>query len=334
MLWSWFGAGKTHSLFYLANEARRLALDSPPVMLTAVYTEFPKGLRTFMELYKSFASSLDPEFVTESFLEITTSRQGDQFQRTLDARDPDLAAALRVSAIGSHQEKVVAARWLRGDSLPAADFRRIGVSQKLNSTERATQVISTLVQVLSDAARIRGRQGHRVVWLLDEFQRIAAAGKTAVRDVNAGLHSLFNACPTGFTPVISFTGPPETRKLPDWFSPELRDRIGTTKVMVLPPLQPNEAVFFVRDVLAHYRMSGFTNTSPFYPFSPDACQAIIDFVKAHTELRPRAIMHAFNAVLEAADAKIEKGEIKSINADFAKAVFTDYVVVTDMDHEE
>ena len=65
MLWSWFGAGKTHSLFYLANEARRLAAASPPVTLTAVYTEFPKGLRSFMELYKSFASSLDPEFVTD-----------------------------------------------------------------------------------------------------------------------------------------------------------------------------------------------------------------------------------------------------------------------------
>jgi hypothetical protein len=334
MLWSWFGAGKTHSLFYLANEAARVSKALSPVTLTAVYTEFPKGLRSFTELYRSFASTLDPDAVTNSFLEVATSRDGDQFQEDVDARDPDLAAALRGLAMGNHQERVIARRWLRGDALPVSEFRKISISQRLSSTERATQVIAMLVRILSDAARIRGRQGHRVLWLLDEFQRLATAGKPAIRDVNAGLHSLFNACATGFTPVISFTGPPDTKKLPDWFSPELRDRIGTTRVMVLPPLQPNEAVAFVREVLEHHRIAGFAAASPFFPFSSGACQLILDFVRSHTELRPRAIVHAFNAVMEAADAKIERGELNIIEAEFAKRVLADYVVVNDTDSEQ
>lgn len=334
VLWSWFGAGKTHSLFYLANQAKLISAGLTPLPLTAVYTEFPKGLRSFFDLYRSFVASLDLGFVTESFLEIITSRQGDEFQQRLQARDPDLAAALRVSTMGSAQEKAVAARWLRGDALPAGDFRKIGISQKLSSTERATQVIATLILMLSDAARIQGRQGHRVIWLLDEFQRVARAGRAAVTDVNAGLHSLFNASPTGFTPVISFSGPPDAKALPDWFSPELRDRIGTTKVMVLPPFQPQEAMIFASDVLEHYRIPGFSHPSSLYPFSPDACNVVISFVKGRTELRPRAIMHAFNAVLEAADAKIETGELKIIDGEFAERVLAECIVIAESDHEE
>jgi hypothetical protein len=174
----------------------------------------------------------------------------------------------------------------------------------------------------------------RLVWLVDEFQRAAKAGTAALSDTNAGLHSLFNAAPMGFSPIIAFSGSPTSQSLPDWFSPELRDRIGTTRVLVLPPLQPNDAVQFVKDLLEHYRLADGKPRSDFFPFSPSSCRAILDDVGAKGDLRPRAIMNAFNAVLEAADSQVERGEICVIEPDFAMKVLAEYINVAIEPEEE
>ena len=42
-------------------------------------------------------------------------------------------------------------------------------------------------------------------------------------------------------------------------------------------------------------------------------------------------MHAFNAVLEAADPRIEKGEISSIDPQFSKNVLSEYLVLQQED---
>jgi hypothetical protein len=320
-------------LYYLANEAEKLTATSPPVPLLAVYTEFPKSARSFLDLYRLFASAADVDYLLDAFLEVATSPQGGKFHSEMLLREPDLAATLRILAMGKPPEKAIALRWIRGENLPVADLRQIGISQKIRSTERAIQVQTFLIHLFSDAARAKGHQGHRVLWLLDEFQRLAHAGRAIISDVNTGLHSLFNACPTGLTPIISFSGPPDTKRLPPWFSAELRDRIGATKVMVLPPLQPREAVEFVRDVLAHFRLPEVTD-SGYRPFSKETCQATVEYLATRTELRPRTLMHAFNAILEAADLEIEKGKMDVISPEFTKKVLADYVIVSDDEDEE
>lgn len=229
VLWSWFGAGKTHSLYYMANRASEFCSQGESVRLEPIYTEFPKGARSFVDLYRCFVTQMDTELLTEAFLELSTSPQGSKFYQALMLRSPDLATTLRVLAIESNpQSKIIATRSLRGDPLPISEFRKIGVVQKLTSTEEATQTLAAIVQLLSEAARLQGRHGFRILWMLDEFQRIASAGKRHIVDINAGLHSLFNACPTSLTYVISVSGTPNENRLPNWFSAELRHRIGVT----------------------------------------------------------------------------------------------------------
>lgn len=327
VFWSWFGAGKTHSLHYLLNHADALNRQSPPVRCLPVYTEFPRSVRNFVDLYKAFANSIDLSLIGDAFLDLDTSPKPETYYTRLVSSNPDLASALRVFSTGTPQEQVTASRWLRSDMVPLADFRAIGISQRISTSDVAIRTMASIIELLAAAERSQGKHGHRLIWAIDELQRLASTSRNAILDVNAGLHSLFNSCPTGLTFVLSFSGQPNQETLPTWFSSELKDRMGVTKVMVMPPLQRSNAVQFVADVLAHFRME-CANVPPLFPFSEQACNAILDFVDGRNELRPRFIMDAFNAVLEKAEIDIETGAINTVTASFAKRALDQHVIVS------
>ena len=88
--------------------------------------------------------------------------------------------------------------------------------------------------------------------------------------------------------------------------------------MILPPMQMTDALKFVRDVLAHARPSESTSIDPYFPFSEQTCRVIIEDIQKNDELKPRAIMQAFNAVLLEADFLIEAKEIQVVLPDLAK----------------
>ena len=262
VFWSWFGAGKTHSLYYLLYRADELNLQNQPVPCLPIYTEFPRSVRNFVDLYKAFTASIDFSLVGDAFLELHTSPRPETYYTKLLSSNPDLAAALRVFSTGTAQEQITASRWLRGDMVPLADYRRIGILQRISTSDTAIRTLASIMNLLAAAERAKGKHGHRLIWAIDELQRIGTTGRSAILDVNAGLHSLFNSCPTGLSLVLSFSGQPDQKALPSWFSSELKDRMGVTKVMITPPLQRGQAVLFVKDVLANFRMQGSERRTP------------------------------------------------------------------------
>ena len=330
LLWSWFGAGKTHTLYYLANRAALLHKHGSHG-LHSVYSEFPKSARSFSDVYRAFAIGLNTEEIIDAYLEICTSDQSDRLQRELLAASPDLVNALQVMATGGPADQITAMRWLRGEVLPVSQFRKVGISQKISSAEEASRILTALVRLLSLAALSQNRSACRVIWLLDEFQRIERLPARVREEINTGLHSTFNACPSGLSIVFSFSGKPQD-SLPPWFSPELKDRIGRTKVMMLPPMRTDEALEFVRDLLAHLRTLEAYDADPYFPFTEETARFIIEDIQQSEEMKPRAIMHAFSAVLQEADPKIEAGEMTVIEPEFAKQVLTERVPLAK--HEE
>lgn len=333
LLWSWYGAGKTHTLFYLANKATQLSVHDRS-RLYIVYSEFPKSARSFIDFYRAFVVNLDPDTMVEAYLEIYTSPHSKRLYQEMIAASPDLVTALQVAATGRPTDQVTALRWLRGEALPAAQFRKVGISQKIGSSEEGGRILASLVHLLGLASRSEGNLGCRVIWLLDEFQRIARLPPRVRDDINTGLHSTFNACPTAFSMVLSFSDDPQS-SLPPWFSDELRDRIGRTKVLILPPLLPSEALEFVRDVLTHFRTPEAYDAQPYFPFTEETCRVIIDEVHQQgDELKPRAIMHAFNAVLQEADPKIEAKEMTLISPEFAKRVLAEHVSLKEAEESQ
>jgi len=332
LFWAWFGAGKTHTLYYMANKAMQISQQRSGNALYTVYTEFPKSARGFVDIYRSFAAGLDMDVLIDNYLEVCTCEHSDRFQRELMLSSPDLFSALQVLAMGKQRDQITALRWLRGESLPIAQLREIGISQKISSAEIAVRILAALVTMFSHAAHAQGRSGSLVLWMLDEFQRITKTGARTLEEINTGLHSVFNACPRGLSLFLSFSGKPQ-RSLPAWFSRELQDRIGRTKVMVLPPMLEEEAMMFVEDVLAQCRPVGFDCSEPYYPFSEDACRIIIEEVDKQGGIKPRAIMQAFSAVLEEADSEIESGEMEVISPEFAKRSLAERVVFEESEED-
>jgi hypothetical protein len=297
-----------------------------------VYTEFPKGAKTFFDLYRCLLVAIDSELLIEAFLEIATSRDAAHIHRMLMQASPDLYTALHVLATGNVQAKLLAYRWLRCDQISASDLKRIGLTRRLMTSEEATRSLAQIVGMLNFAAQAQGHPAGRLIWIIDEFQRIRKTGTRALDDINAGLHSTFNSCPKALTLVFSFSGKPQQSGLPGWFSPELRDRIGRTKVIVLPPMSSDEAQRFVREILSQFRVG--PATTPYFPFSEATCKAIIAEVQAKGELKPRSIMHAFNSVLEQAEPLIEGKKLDVISVDFARRVLEAYTLVSDNDLED
>ena len=322
-IWSWFGAGKTHTLYYLSNRAAEIHKQGTSHLRT-IYSEFPRNPRSFVDVYKSFALRLDRAMLSETYLEICTSPEASRFERDLQAASPDLVSALKVLILGHSADQDVAMRWLRAEALPVADCRRLGISKKIASSEDSSRILIGLVRIFGLLATSQRQINSRLIWLLDELQRMEQLPPRIRDEINTGLHSTFNACPTGLSMILSFSGRP-TETLPAWFSPELKDRIGRTKVMILPPMNTADSLRFVKDVLARSRRDENTDLDPYFPFSEDTCRIIIEDVQKHDELKPRAIMQAFNAVLQEADPQIEAGAIPVVSPELATKVLRELV---------
>ena len=331
LVWSWFGAGKTHTLFYLANRANSGAADRR--QLHAMYSEFPKAARSFLDLYRSFVAGLNFEEVIDAYLEISTGPAARELERMMMTASLDLFTALRVLAMGTVGDQMTARRWFLGDALPVSEFRRVGIAQRISTPEEASRILAAVIHLYSLAAKSRGSSVSRVVWLLDEFQRIEGLPPRLRQEISTGLHSTFNAAPNGLAIILSFSGRPEN-SLPKWLTPELRDRTSRAKVLVLPPMLAEEGLTFVRDILGQFRMPEYQEiTDTYFPFTEESCKAILEVIERNEELKPRSIMHAFGAVLQEAEPLIERKEFLTVSSQFAKHALRNYAPPSDSGDE-
>src|SRR5262249_55224696 len=152
---------------------------------------------SFLDVYRAFAVGLSMDEVVDAFLEIHTSPKAEALRRTVVAASPDLVVALQLLVTGTLADQAIAGRWLRGEALPAGQFRAVGIQQRIASSEEAGRVMAAIVRLLALASQSQNRPGCRVIWLLDEFQRLGQLPKAVRDEINTGLHSTFNACPTG-----------------------------------------------------------------------------------------------------------------------------------------
>ena len=278
-----------------------------------------------MDLYRSFAGGLDFENLIDAYLEISTAPGAKSFERTMMHASPDLVTALRVLAMGTPGDHMTAMRWIRGDTLPASEFRRVGIAQRIGTSEEAGRILAAIIRLFSLAADSSERGLSRVLWLLDEFQRIESLPPRLRQEISTGLHSTFNASPTGLAIILSFSGRP-AEHLPAWLTPELRDRIGRTKVLTLPPMMTDEGLGFVKDILSRFRIPEYgQGTEPFFPFTEESCRVILEDIRQYEELKPRSIMLAFSAVLQEADRMLEQRDIDDISPQFAERVLKEYI---------
>lgn len=75
IFWAWFGAGKTHTLYYIRNQIQSFSQDSG---ITSIYTEFPRAPRGFLDVYRAFSGAVDTRLLSSAYLEIATSPLADK----------------------------------------------------------------------------------------------------------------------------------------------------------------------------------------------------------------------------------------------------------------
>ena len=313
LVWSWYGAGKTHTLRHMEYLCR-----NDFETLIPVYTEMPRSLRNFCDMYRSFAAALDFERARTCFLEVATSPMKESIARDLRAMWLDMFNAFNTLCVGTDRQQDVVLRWLKGEALRVGEIRPLGIGKSITTSEEAIRAIHWIVNMFNSGAAISDAGNGRVVWMIDEFQQVGSS-KPKQREVNNCLHAIFNRCPNSLSLFISFSDKPY-KGYPPWLSPELADRIGVQKVVVLPPLTHLEAKGFVLDVLTHFRVPGGNVTeNGFFPFKESAVDWLLSVIeKDREEIRPRHIMQYFTAVLEVADPALEDGEIDVIDSDFAR----------------
>jgi hypothetical protein len=323
LMWAWLGTGKTHTLRYIEHRCHSSQGFVP------VYTEFPKSVRGFLDIYKVFIARVDLERVGDAYMEVFTNPEGQMLHKELLFDFPDLVTAFKKLIGGNDQERMVALRWFRVEVGELRVLRSIGINRPLGAAEDAVKLISWIVRLLAEASRLLSHGLLRAIWMLDEYQRIKLCRTPAQSEINGCVHALFNRCPNSLTILISFTGKPEEKKLPTWISGEIRDRIGIEKVFLLPPLSDDEAREFVRDVLFHFRNPSEDRSDEFFPFTPKAVDKILQMIRERAQMKPRSIMQFFNAVLEEAEPRVEAGEMNIINDTFVIETLKDRVIVDD-----
>jgi len=307
LLWSWFGAGKTHSLLYLANQCE---IDYPAFL--PVYTEFPRDSQSFLSVFRAFANSYDLDTLVRLYLEVATAPSMGDLNKLVPR---NLANALTIYITGQPRQQQIAQRWLKGERVPISTLREIGIDQNIDSVEAVLSFVKAVVYMWATVIRAYKSTHGRIIWVLDEYQRIEKLPRAIRLQINDGLQATFNSCPDYLTIILSFGGKPQA-SFPEWLGPELADRIGIEPVLVLPPLIAEEAMLFVENVLSNFRPDGF-DKNIYFPYTEGSVRRIIDIIRERAELKPRYIMQFFEAVLEEADTAIKHGQIKEISPAFA-----------------
>ncbi len=308
LLWASLGAGKTHALYYLTNK-----MDAPGAYLP-IYSEYPESPAGFIEIYGKLAQNIQWHQVADQCFQLFAGANG-ATARSLDQIrlvQPDIYRAFFLLAEGEDRAKAkLASRWFRGEQLSRAELREASLATNLRTPSDCGGVISVLAKLLGlrNATTPASANSFRLVWVIDECQRLAAAPKRINEEINAGLQSTFNATPDHFTLILSFTGKPQ-KEFPTWLKPELADRMGAKNVILLPPLTRDEARALLLELLAHYRPDE-TRPESCFPFTEKAVDYMLGrLLKADTNafglgtliekdgIRPRALIKFCAAVLQ------------------------------------
>jgi hypothetical protein len=309
LIWAWYGTGKSHTLKHMVHLCQQKFKSLLPV-----YTEYPKTVKSFLDLYVYFIAELGVDFIADVGVEFINSRKSVSNKRALSSISPDFVAALELL----EKDELLAKRFLMAEKLHRATLSKHGIGKRIETSDDAVKAVACIVKMLELSGRCS-----RVVWMIDEFQRIGSERTAVSEDINTGLHSVYNACPNSFSLLFSFSVR-EKQKMFKHLSKEIIDRIGIQKIIEVPKMSSQDAFIFISDLLYEFRPDPDKVPSTFYPFEDEAVKYIIALIEKTSELKPRSIMQFFNAVLEVADLQIAQGMMKSIDLEFAKKTLTGY----------
>lgn len=306
LLWAWFGAGKSHTLRHMQYLCRTKYQTIIPI-----YTEFPKSVKSFFDVYRYFINGIGFELFKEIVAEVPVTLS--------DFSDfPEIMTAVDMISTGELQEKDIAWRWMRGDKIYSQTLRRYNLDMRIETCDDAVRAMALILRLLEKSGKYS-----RVLWMIDEFQRIGVEKNPIWEDVNTGLHSTFNACPNALSLFLSFSVH-EKQDMIGLLSREIIDRIGISKIVRVPQMSRQDAFAFVADLMFAFRPDIYNLPAAYFPFTEDAVRFVLLLIERNAELKPRSIMQYFNVILERAEPEIAMHKMSLITIDYVKQILQDY----------
>lgn len=296
LLWADFGAGKTHTLLYLKQEAERGSFGS----LLALYSALPKGCTAFLDIYRAMVRAVSVEMLRDAYQKAMEGAGRERLESRLAATWPSLLHCFRAIAIGGEIQQGAALGWLRGEAgVPARVLQGMSIHGRIRSTDDAVLSLCGMVQLLNLA-------GHRrVLWMIDEFQRVEVLRAHQQDEINAGLHGFYNACGRGMSILLSFSFGVE-ENIRHFLNQELLSRVDPLRISI-PKLEPGDGVTFLNDVVEFAR-----DAAQSWPVSKEVVPAIVGALAGRFELTPRRLLKAAGLVFELAAMDLEDGRIQEV----------------------
>jgi hypothetical protein len=287
LLWADFGAGKTHALRYL----EAISATTLPACLP-VYCDIPDSVNDFRGVYVQTVQRMPEQAMSDAIISHRrTAGEAAWLTSPVLRGDRDTARVLWLLAdMGNQPQGDLARRWLAGERLGARDLATLGATAWIRTSEQAVKTLSTICRLILATDKKK-----RILLLFDEFQRVGQMNRKKVQDVNAGVASVFNACPDRFAVVLSYSfGNPENIKY--MVSGEVLSRVVGR--FQLPALTPTDGVVFVNELLAIYSAEGRGERI----FSNAAIKRIVNRLMDDVggKLTPRKVMQAFSTILDSA----------------------------------
>lgn len=268
VIWANFGAGKTHTLFYLAHR-----LVSTGQTNLCVVHEVPEQIRNFVDLYQGIVRKLQIETVADTVLKSDLPDIPDDLRR--------VATAL---FHGGAEEKGVAFQWLCAERVDGRRLKQLtGISRRIDSDSVATEILSAVVAVL-------GASGFRFCLMLDEFQRVEKLLLRNKSKVTSSLRSLLSRSPRNFSLFLAIASKLEKTALAQ-VPPELQTILGLDGPLALPEMDEDEAIEFVRGRFQTFRPTDYSG-EPFAPMGSVAVKRAVQMIARADSvgLSPRIIL--------------------------------------------
>jgi hypothetical protein len=285
LLWANFGMGKTHTLLHL-----RYLCEQTKNKLVPVYAVMPSKPTGFLDIYRVIVSELPLGFLGDQLVKLGNNSSGSVSLHPMFSKSPGVVSALLAFRTGDFEKTIAAQQWLRAQpGLSAKELKTIGVSYRIKTAEDAVNALTSLAQL----ATYKAPQVGKLVVLLDEYQRIGELREKVRSDINAGIHSLYNANSTGMELLLTFSFGNQENVM-YFLSSELKSRVELQNIK-LDLLSKSEAVEFLRDILAQFRIKN--NEYWAFPFSPDAIMELVTIISEEKALTPRRIMQYADHVL-------------------------------------
>jgi len=304
LMWADLGAGKTHALRFIEGLGRK---RNPPSL--AIYCDVPDTAVDFRSLYIQAATRLSEEALSEAiYKHRQTEGEAGWLSSSVLRGDRTTPRILwTIAEAGASAQGDLARRWLRGERLGARDLALLGATGWIKTSDDAIRTLTTIARLLS-----RSKHYSRVILMFDEFQRIGQVSQKRVKDINAGIASVFNGCPEGLAIILSYSfGAPENIRY--MTTGEVLSRVGEN--YHLPVLTVNDSGVFLSDLIAHHSTDGQQRV-----FEALAMKRLIEKLRedSHDRITPRKLMQVAGAVF---DSAVADGEAFPITASVAERLY-------------